>query len=76
MTALLKPEEKREQIEAVWRLEDTGEVPFGESLCVPNIKPNYTPTCNIHLFSRNAFSTNIDNFSKSSLIISLSYSSF
>jgi len=28
MATLLKPEEKRERVEAVWRLEDTGEVPF------------------------------------------------
>jgi len=28
MAAILKPEEKKERIEAVWRLEDTGEVPF------------------------------------------------
>ena len=28
MTAILKPEEKRELLDAVWRLEDTDEVPF------------------------------------------------
>jgi len=28
MSAVLKPEEKLERLEAVWRLEDTGEVPF------------------------------------------------
>ena len=28
MAAILKPEEKKERIEAVWRLEDAGEVPF------------------------------------------------
>jgi len=28
MTAILTPEEKKERLEAVWHLEDTGEVPF------------------------------------------------